>query len=275
MREKRKQIAQETIAILQQGFYTAPSGECVDIRNMQNHTESGSHLITPEQSDQLVKSLSPPADAHVADYKVKNESIIKAIIDNANQGESIAALNFASAKNPGGGFLGGAMAQEEALAYSSGLYNTQIRHIAYYEKNRTCGTMTYTDYAIYSPDVPFFRDADFNLLEVPKTCSVLTLPAVNMDQVRKNGENAVKAKLIMKNRMRIALAIFAHEMNSTILLGAYGCGVFGNDPYDVAWWWNELLFDDKLSRFFKRVLFVVLDKPDGPNIKAFEAAFGK
>ena len=144
----------------------------------------------------------------------------------------------------------------------------------YYDNNRACGSMTYTDHAIYSPSVPFFRDEGFKLIETPETCSILTLPAVNMGQVYGKGENADKAKQIMKDRMRIALAILACEKNSTIILGAFGCGVFGNDPKDVARWWRELLIDEKYDRFFGRVLFAVLDKPNGQNIKAFEDAFG-
>ena len=275
LREQRKHIAQETLQILGQGFYTALSGKRVDISGLQNFSELNSRLITPERGRLLVKPLTVAADDHCATCEVVNESTVRSIVNSAHSGETVAALNFASAKNPGGGFLGGSMAQEEALAYSSGLYKTQLRHLAYYEKNRAYGSMTYTDHAIYSPFVPFFRDEGLTLLETPVACSILTLPAVNIGQVYEKGENAAKAKQIMKDRMRIALAILAYEKNSTIILGAFGCGVFGNDPKDVARWWRELLIDEKYNRFFGRVLFAVLDKPNGPNIKAFEDVFGR
>ncbi|MFR3753045.1 MAG: TIGR02452 family protein [Enterocloster sp.] len=83
------------------------------------------------------------------------------------QGENqcrCAVLNFASAKNPGGGFINGAMAQEESLAASSCLYKTLTAHETYYRMNRACSTMIYTDHAIFSPDVVFFRDGRFGLL---------------------------------------------------------------------------------------------------------------
>ncbi|SIQ82638.1 hypothetical protein [Paenibacillus macquariensis] len=48
----------------------------------------------------------------------------------------------------------------------------------------------------------------------------------------------------MKDRMRLALAIFAHKEDKTLVLGAYGCGVFRNDPEKVAGWWRELLDDE-------------------------------
>ena len=170
--------------------------------------------------------------------------------------------------------MNGAMAQEEALAASSSLYKTLLRHNAYYENNRVCPSMMYTDHAIYSPDVVFFRDADYKLLETPVTCSILTLPAVNMGKVKAKLENTDQAEKTMKNRMRLCLAILAKEKNTNIILGAYGCGVFGNDPKNVAKWWKELLFDEHYGRYFKKVLFAVLDKPSGENIKVFERVFG-
>ncbi|GIP36095.1 hypothetical protein J2TS4_53050 [Paenibacillus sp. J2TS4] len=43
--------------------------------------------------------------------------------------------------------------------------------------------MMYTDHAIYSSDVIFFRDERFKLMKRPVTASLLTLPAVNYGQV--------------------------------------------------------------------------------------------
>ncbi len=62
--------------------------------------------------------------------------------------------------------------------------------------------MMYTDYAIYSPDVVFFRDERFQLLKQPVTASVLTLPAVNFGQVLLKGEDCGQADRMMMERMR-------------------------------------------------------------------------
>jgi len=274
MREQLKKIAQETLQIQQQGFYTAPSGKRVDIGAIQKASEDNSFLLTPDDGKKLVKDLTPHSNSENTSYKIINASTVKVILSEVQSGVPVAVLNFASAKNPGGGFLNGSLAQEEALAYSSGLYRTLVRHSAYYEKNKACKSMMYTDHAIYSPLVPFFRADDFKLLEVPVTTSIITLPAVNMGQVRQKREDVNKAKDVMKNRMRLPLAVFAHEKNTSIILGAYGCGVFQNDPNDIAGWWRELLIDENYSSCFKRVIFAVLDNPDGENIRAFERVFG-
>lgn len=271
----RKQIAQETLRIQQQGFYEY-EGQRVDFASAQKHSEDDSELITPEQGAELVTECDKlPRLQQAAVYSAANEATVKAIIDLAEaEKERVGVLNFASAKNPGGGFLNGAMAQEESLAASSGLYNTQLRNESYYLANRACPSMMYTDHAIYSPDVVFFRDERFNLMKQPVTASVLTLPAVNYGQVLLKGEDSQQAERVMKDRMRLALAIFAHKGDQDLILGAYGCGVFRNDPVKVAGWWRELLDDEGFGLLFSTIRFAVLDtSKDRKCIHAFEKAF--
>ena len=168
-----------------------------------------------------------------------------AILHFVSEGKSAAVLNFASAKNPGGGFINGAMAQEESLAASSCLYQTQLAHEEYYVKNRAFRSMMYTDHAIWSPDVVFFRDGRFRLMEKPVRASVLTLPAVNMGQVQLKGEDVAEAEKVMRRRMGLSLAIFADQGCEHLILGAYGCGVFRNDPEKLPYggknFWKEIL----------------------------------
>ena len=268
----RKEIAHETLKIQRQGFYELDNN-CIDIADAQKASEETSFLLTPEQGAELIKSLTPPMEGTMPTYRVVNQSTVQAVVDMSNAGPRPAVLNFASAKNPGGGFLNGAMAQEEALAASSGLYNTLLRHGDYYDVNRACGTMMYTDHAIFSPDVVFFRDADFCLLAAPVKASVLTLPAVNMGQVHLKDEDVTQAKAVMKARMRLSLAIFASQQEPHLILGAYGCGVFRNDPVEVAEWWRELLEDEGYGRFFEEIVFAVMDN-GVKNITPFEERFG-
>lgn len=269
----RKAVAQETLSILNQGFYEK-NGKKIVIKEKQDASENKSKLITPQQGIEYVHKMRMQKTEFAA-IQVKNESAVKTIYDLNKKGKKrIAVLNFASAKNPGGGFINGAMAQEESLAASSGLYASLIKNSTYYETNRACGTMIYTDYAIYSPEVVFFRDERFMLVEEPGTASVLTLPAVNMGQVLLKGENVTLAKQKMKERMRLALAIFAEFEADIIILGAYGCGVFRNNPDEVAKWWKDLLFQEGYGKQFSEIFFSVLDSSQNKKcIQAFENIF--
>ncbi len=280
----RKEIARETLDIMEKGFYETHNTS-IDIKALQEHSIKESFLLTPEQGRILLEQYDNPcpksktsAPSSKTVVRVWNCSTVDAIlklsreldqdasvlvktapIPSPGNSSPIAVLNFASAKNPGGGFINGAMAQEESLAASSCLYNTLIAHETYYKNNRACNTMMYTNHAIYSPDVVFFRDGAFRLLEQPVTASVLTLPAVNMGQVLLKGEDAASAKQAMRERMKLALAIFASQKCPHLILGAYGCGVFRNDPEDVAAWWQELL-ENHFPDTFRTVIFAVLDK---------------
>ena len=237
----RKAVARETLKIMDQGYYEY-EGKRIDIQSDMDASIRSSVLITPTQGAELLEKYSRNDSSGIPDERVENLSTVDAIRKLAKEGRSsIGVLNFASAKNPGGGFINGAMAQEESLAASGTLYRTLTAHEEYYRSNRAQTSMMYTDHAIYSPDVTFFRSGNFRLVETPVKASVLTLPAVNMGQVRLKGEDTAEAARVMRRRMALALAVFAEKGAKDLVLGAYGCGVFRNDPHQIAAWWQELL----------------------------------
>ena len=119
---------------------------------------------------------------------------------------ALAILNFASAKNPGGGFSSGSQAQEESLARSSGLYSSIIGQPAYYQANRKFGSTLYSDHAIYSPDVPIFRNDEGELLSAAYTASFITMPAVNAGTLKPGSSDHPKIAEVMTHRAKCVLA---------------------------------------------------------------------
>lgn len=265
----RKATAKETLQIMEQGYYEY-EGKRIDIQSDMDASVRASVLITPEQGTALLEKYSTDGGNSSVEVRTENLSTVDAIRKLTDEGAGhIGVLNFASAKNPGGGFINGAMAQEESLAASGTLYRTLMAHEEYYQKNRAQTSMMYTDYAIYSPDVLFFRDGRFCLVECPVKASVLTLPAVNMGQILLKGEDPDKAKRVMRRRMALALAVFAEKGAKNLVLGAYGCGVFRNDPRLIATWWKELL-SEGMGDYFDSVFHAVLDQSRDKNcINAF------
>ncbi len=85
----------------------------------------------------------------------------------------IGILNFASAKNPGGGFLGGSQAQEESLARSIALYASLQSEFQFYEEHREMVILLYSHSMIFSPNCPVFRDDQGVLLSKPMLASLL------------------------------------------------------------------------------------------------------
>lgn len=274
-RQSRKQIAAQTVQIIRQGYYER-EGRRIEIAALQQRSEAGSFLLRPQDGERLLEQVRSSLSGRAqVKQRVTNEATVTAILSCApEERQTLGVLNFASAKNPGGGFLGGAMAQEESLAASSGLYASLLLHEEYYTYNRARRTMMYSHHAIVSPDVVFFRDEQYRLLAEPVTATVLTMPAVNYGQVVVKGEDTEQAECVMKERMELVLAIFAKQGMRKLVLGAYGCGVFRNDPAKVAGWWRELLEDKGYGALFDEVIYAVLDSSKNKAcMRAFEQIF--
>lgn len=274
----RKAMAQETLEIMRQGYYEpaakndAGQSIQVSIREDLEQSVRRSELISIPDGERILEKYRSCPGCGQPETRVDNISAVGAVRILAAEGKTeIGVLNFASAKNPGGGFLNGAMAQEESLAVSGTLYPTLTAHEEYYQKNRANPSMMYLDYGIFSPDVLFFRDESFQLTGTPVRASVLTLPAVNMGQVVLKKEDVKEAKRVMRRRMKLALGIFAERQAKHLVLGAYGCGVFRNDPGEIAAWWKELM-EEGMGAYFDSVFHAVLDRSrEGRCIKAFQA----
>jgi uncharacterized protein (TIGR02452 family) len=269
-------LAQETLAIVGRGSYLAPSGKTVDLRAEIDAAIQGTVLYRPGDFDALAP-LSAPAGAPPLRIEVTPETTAEAgrrLVQAEGVGH-VAALNFASAKNPGGGFLGGAKAQEEDLARCSALYTCQLTQRAYYDENRASGSMLYSDHLIYSPAVPFFRDDRLELLESPFLLSILTSPAPNAGEASRQGRNeGGRVNAVLEARAATVLAVAAARGHRTLVLGAWGCGVFRNDPGVVARVFDHWLSHPRFKGAFERVVFAIYDRGQrGPNLRAFEERF--
>jgi uncharacterized protein (TIGR02452 family) len=185
--------------------------------------------------------------------------------------------SFASARNAGGGYLGGARAQGEDLCRVSALYTTLRQAPDYYTAHRASKDLAYSHRVIYSPDVPVYRDDRYRLLETPYQVAFLTCPAPNTGVVIRDRPAAAAAiPGLLEARAARVLATAAHHGCRALILGAWGCGVFRNDPAQVAAAFRRHLTADGIfAGSFERIVFAVLDKTQPqPNLTAFRAAFG-
>lgn len=277
-RQHRAKLGQETVRIVQEGSYTAADSSQVEFQDLISDCLEKTALWSPQQLERLTEGLDRNPHCETR-FKVFNETTLttaRRMVVEQNLSRTL-CLNFASAKKPGGGFLGGSQAQEESLARSSALYDSLLRQQDFYDINRTCGTCLYTDYMIYSPNVPVIRLDDGNLLAKPYPLSILTSPAVNAGAVRKNEPSkAGKILPVMIERINKVLALSLHLGYEHLILGAWGCGVFRNDPVDIAKLFaNALKQDERFMNRFKTVTFTVLDgSKTGSIIKPFLAEFG-
>lgn len=278
-RTNRAELARQTLSIVERGHYQAPSGRRVSIVAEQAEAVSGTTLHTPDDLDDILAHVLATEAQGRASIEVVEETTLEAIfrLSEGDTQASVMALNFASARNPGGGFLKGSQAQEESLARASGLYPCLLTQPRYYQHHRTTRSGFYSDHMIHSPRVPVIRDDEGSLVESPALVSFITSPAVNAGTVRQRDKR--KARLIpgvMAQRTARMLALAAHHGHDTLVLGAWGCGVFRNEPETIAEVFREALVGSMsfISRF-ERVIFAVpcFSKKD-KNHSIFERALG-
>ena len=172
-------------------------------------------------------------------------------LHNAHPDVKIAVLNFASATNPGGGVKSGSSAQEESLCRCSTLYPTLNQRRLwdrYYLPNREADDPLHTDVCIYSPNVVICKSDESIPQRLPEeqfvTVDVITCAAPNLRSVPGNQHNpdASKAASITRQqlfdlhvkRAKHILHVAADNGVDCLVLGAFGCGAFRNDPNVVA-----------------------------------------
>lgn len=192
-----------------------------------------------------------------------------------NNCKEIGVLNFASATHPAGGFLNGATAQEETLAYCSNLYDclTSEKGNLMYANNKKRPSPYYLDDMVLS-ETTFFKDINYNIVINPKTVWVVSAPAVNMNVIKQYPDITDRdVDEVMLRRMRKVLLIMAYKHCVFLILGAFGCGVFGNNPKNVAENWRYLLFEEGMIKYFKDVTFAIYDRVGSKNYEAFVEIF--
>lgn len=273
MSARLRAIARETQSVVAAGGYRTPRGTEVSIGAAVERAVAGTRVLGPEPVEPgAARALPVPTG-----FEVTGEDSLQAAGRLVREGAGpVAVLTFASARNPGGGYLNGAQAQEEALCRSSALYTTLLAARDFYTWHRTDGSPFYSDRVIHSPAVPVFRNPRGELLEEPFEAGFLTCAAPNAGVVGLHDPPAaVRLPAVLGTRAGRVLEVAAAEGYRALVLGAWGCGVFRNDPAHVAAAFRGLLVPGgRFAERFDRVVFAVLDRQrDAPTRAAFGAAF--
>ncbi len=277
-RSTRQELARQTVDIVGRGSYTSAAGRAVDIADAVRVCLDATRFFPPEEVDRVCQDvLARPTGGFVTSFEVVNETTLAGIARVLSDGRGpVAALNFASAKNPGGGFLNGSQAQEESLARSSALHASVLRAGEFYQQHRASPSLLYSDAMILSPGCPVIRDDAGALLDEPRLATFLTSAAPNAGAAAASRPAEVPLiPDVFRRRSEYVLALAAAGGYPRLVLGAWGCGVFRNDPRVVAAAFTDHLRRGTWAGRFERVVFSVLDtSPARETFAAFQAALG-
>ena len=238
------------------------------------------------EGEKLSDASKNPRFEKEAEIIISKKRTFEAAQDYAKLGEKVAVLNFASSTNPGGGVVNGAGAQEECLCRISTLYftlDTDENWKRFYNPHRKARTPLHNDDILYTKNITVFKSDTTSPKLLPENewydVDVITCATPNLRENPSNRYNSGDGnqRLILNNEELYSLhekrdaCIFDAAVSQNVdvlILGAFGCGAFMNDPKVVAKVMINLA--KKYAHSFKTIEFAVYCPPyDDSNYRAF------
>lgn len=270
---KRVRILRETMKAAEDGFYLAQEREVKLPVSFEQIRET--ILYTPDRIAGLVPPKTPGKGTAV--IRLRNQDTLEAALElhrHREEGEKpVLILNFANPHRPGGGIRSKPGTQEEHLCVKTTLLCSLETEEArpFYRSNLDCGTQAQTDAVLFSPHTMVIRTPDLALRPDPFEIAVMTVSApitCRMEQ-----EELPELETILDCRIRGMLRAAAMEGYTRLVLGAWGCGNFGNDPELVARLFHQALTEDT-AICFREITMAVIDRAEGkPRYRSFARWF--
>ena len=288
MKNNNVQILKDTLSILKRGKYKK-NGKTVYTKLSRKQMEE-CKVYLPDDIQNIMESKEfehihvmgrvSVGCRNIDSFGMAQEQYKYSYLCSGREEKNILVLNFANPVNPGGGVRRGARAQEEDLCRKSSLLLSLESDDAqnYYRYNKSLHTYMGSDAIILTPNVEIIRDINGELLDESMIVSVMTCAAPMLAQGMER-INDEQYKELFYNRICGMLKCAAYWGYQVLVLGAFGCGAFGNDAKVVSDLFYKALkeFDYdgmKVEDFFRRIDFAVLDRTPGQyNFNEFNRNF--
>lgn len=283
----RIEIFNSTLALLRQGWYTAPSGQKVSLPSVEDVMASSELYREP------FRVMLDPVEPVSTEVRVENMDCVLAAKQLIDLGYNPAMLNLADLYTPGGLVEYGSGAQEENLCRRSNLvlslYQFSSARIRQYPdlgliKNDDQYPMDERYGGVYSGIVTFFRgpESEGSLLEdKPYNIPVISVAALSGPRIGADGLMSPEETEITLEKIRTIFRIGMANFHDSLVLSALGCGAFANPPAHIAKLFHQVIEEDEFRNVFRFIVFAILDgyrtglrhNPEG-NLKPFQREFG-
>lgn len=241
-------LAGSALAAITRGRYADTQGRQVDWREPLARARAAKRTLAPDAALPTRHGGLVPMPR----VEVSNESALSAARRFVDQGLAPLVLSFANGNRPGGGWLGGALAQEETLCRSTGLFHVLDGDPMYEHHCRLSGSR-FSDWTVLAPGVPVFRDVQGLPLDSPWCVDVISCAAPCAHEI-----GQPEAGELMRQRIQRILAVARAFGYRALVLGAWGCGAYGNDIERTAKDFAAALAGDFLGAFAD-VVFAIPD----------------
>ena len=282
VKELRAKEFRNTVEIVNRGHYI---------------TENGTEYVFPDDSDMMRMTVFYEQEIRLPETRqsdtptiveVQNIDCLYASVKLKEQGYNPAVLNMACRRNPGGGVVLGAGAQEETLFRRTNLFRSLYQFAPYAEqygvkRSRYQYPLDRNFGGIYTPDAIYFRESEqkgYALLDKPVSLSFITVAGMNRPDLTDDGMIAGHHVEPIKNKIRTIFRIGLQHGHDSLVLGALGCGAFRNPPRHVARLFHEVMDEPEFKDKYSKIVFAILDdhnthqshNPEG-NFKPFTDEF--
>lgn len=282
VKELRTKEYRNTIDIVNQGYYVK---------------EDGGEYVFPDDSEMMQNTVFYDHEIRLGDLpkcdeptivEVQNIDCLYAGVQLKEQGYNPAVLNMASRRNPGGGVITGAGAQEETLFRRTNLFRSLYQFAPYAEQygvklSRHQYPIDRNFGGVYTPNAIYFRESEqkgYALLDEPVSLSFITVAGMNRPDINKDGMIADHHVGPIKNKIRTIFRMGLVHGHDSLVLGALGCGAFRNPPSHVARMFHEVMEELEFKNRYRLIVFAILDdhnahqkyNPEG-NFKPFADEF--
>lgn len=255
-----------------QGYYLNKKDEKVDISSDIYRCLEGTKFYSADYDYEV----QPLENEERCLIEIRNESTMKgayrmSVIEGK---KNVCALNFANAFTPGGGVLYGSRAQEESLCRSCALYYSLIQEnpsqfYDFHNQNSEQFGAAATNSLIFTPNCPAWK-VDEKLLDQPFLTSFISAAAIDNSFHEKTRD---EARVIHDERIKRIIDCAIVNGVKNIVLGAFGCGAFHNNPVDISQSFKKVLIDDGKRFYFESISFSIIGFST-VNIDAFSKTFG-
>jgi len=273
-------IYNSTCNDIKRGYYVNRNGEDIEFQKVGSLKKNS---IIYTGLDQIPEDKRPNFP-NTKIYAENIDTFEKAI----EFGSKAACLNMASNWNPGGGVHNGSRAQEECLCRRSNLllslysFDHRKKNIfGFLRQGESYPLQTFG--GIYSPCVNIYKTKDYTeYTGDPNITNVISVSAVNKPKLDENGQITKSYIPMVKGKIRTILRIAINHGHSKLVLGAFGCGAYGNPARQTAELFKAVLEEPEFNHSFEEICFAVLDDHNAKrvdnkegNFKPFVDVFGK
>ena len=260
IKEMRADIFQNTIALVNQGFYITESGRKIVMDN--DRMLSGTKFYSRQFDVCDIPAINSRTTVEVVDADCLLEGI--RLLD---EGYRPAVLNMANRRTPGGGVLNGAAAQEETIFRRTNIFRSLYQFAPFagdygVRKSALQYPMDHNFGGIYTPSVTVFREEEgngFRLMEEPRWLSFISVAGMNRPQLKSDGMIADHLVEPIRHKIRTILRIGLAHGHDSLVLGALGCGAFHNPPAQIARLFHEILMEKEFADKYRHISFAILE----------------